>query len=187
MKKIIQPDKFISSGETEPARNPRPVSVLLDNIRSLYNVGSIFRTSDAAGIEKIYLCGITGSPPRAEIHKAALGAETVVPWEHEEDALRVIKNLKASGYRIVVLEHTDSGNDYSTAEYQFPLCLVIGHEITGVSDAIVAEADAAIEIPMAGMKQSLNVAVAYGIAVFEIIRHHELSSKAAPNRSKQAR
>ena len=184
MKKIIQPDKFTPSDGIAPARKPRPVSVLLDNIRSLYNVGSIFRTSDAAGIEKIYLCGITGRPPRAEIHKAALGAETVVPWEYQEDSLAVIKKLKASGYRIVVLEHTDSGKDYSTAEYSFPLCLVIGHEITGISDAVVAEADAAIEIPMAGMKQSLNVAVAYGIAIFEVIRHHESSSKTAPSRSR---
>ena len=184
MKKIIQPDKFIPAGGIAPARKPRPVSVLLDNIRSLYNVGSIFRTSDAAGIEKIYLCGITGSPPRAEIHKAALGAETVVPWKYEDDALAVIRKLKASGYRIVVLEHTDSGIDYSTAEYDYPLCLVIGHEITGISDAIVAEADAAIEIPMAGMKQSLNVAVAYGIAIFEVIRHQDTSSKTAPSRSR---
>ncbi|MBD3289189.1 TrmH family RNA methyltransferase [candidate division KSB1 bacterium] len=150
--------------------NRKPVSVLLDNIRSLYNVGSIFRTSDAAGVEKIYLCGITGEPPRAEIHKAALGAEESVPWEKESDPLKVVHRLKKAGYKIVVLEHTDAGNLYHQANYEAPLCLVVGHEITGITDEVVNMADMAIEIPMAGLKQSLNVSVAYGIAIFEIMK-----------------
>lgn len=152
-------------------RPRRPISVLLDHVRSLYNVGSIFRTSDAVGVEKLYLCGLTGYPPRAEIHKAALGAERTVPWEHCPDPVAAIHQLKSRGYRIVVLEHTDQSQPYHQAHYEFPLCLVVGHEITGVSDEVVALADQAIEIPMAGIKQSLNVAVAYGVAIYEIIKH----------------
>ncbi len=152
-------------------RPRRPISVLLDHVRSLYNVGSIFRTSDAVGVEQLYLCGLTGYPPRAEIHKAALGAERSVPWVHCLDPVAVVHELKDRGYQIVVLEHTDHSQLYHQARYEFPLCLVVGHEITGVSDEVVALADLAIEIPMAGMKQSLNVAVAYGVAIYEIIKH----------------
>jgi len=151
-------------------RPRRPVSVLLDNVRSLYNVGSIFRTSDAAGVEKIYLCGITGKPPRDEIHKAALGAERSVPWEYYENPVEIVQKLKAEGNRIVILEHTDQPHFYHKVVYEFPLCLVVGHEITGISDEVVELADIAIEIPMFGIKQSLNVAVAYGIAVYEIVK-----------------
>ena len=153
----------------------KQVRVVLDNIRSLYNVGSIFRTSDAAGIEKLYLCGITGRPPRAEIHKAALGAENSVPWSHESNAAEVIRRLKQEGFSIVALEHTDCGVNYLDANFKFPLCMVIGHEITGVSDEAIELADMAIEIPMMGYKQSLNVSVAYGIAIYHIIdRYSEL-------------
>jgi len=151
-------------------RSRRPIRVMLDNIRSLYNVGSIFRTSDAAGVEKIYLCGITGKPPRAEIHKAALGSEHSVPWEYHESPVEIVRKLKSEYHRIVILEHTDQPQLYHKVNYEFPLCLVVGHEITGVSDEIVELADMAIEIPMFGIKQSLNVAVAYGIAVYEIIK-----------------
>ncbi len=154
----------------------RPVRVLLDNVRSLYNVGSIFRTSDAAGVEKIYLCGITGRPPRAEIHKAALGAERSVPWEYFENPVEIIQQLKAEGYRIIILEHTDQPLLYHQTKYKFPLCLVVGHEVTGVSDEVVALADMAIEIPMFGIKQSLNVAVAYGIAIYEIVKQCQSTS-----------
>lgn len=173
MKKIAYLDLNNASPSTDTIKQQprRPIRVLLDNVRSLYNVGSIFRTSDAAGIEKIYLCGITGRPPRAEIHKAALGAEQSVPWEYFENPVEIIHQLKDEGQRIIILEHTDQPQLYHQVNYKFPLCLVVGHEITGVSDEVVALADMAIEIPMFGIKQSLNVAVAYGIAVYEIIGH----------------
>ncbi len=175
MKKISYLDLIQSSPSLDEVNQKprRPVRVLLDNIRSLYNVGSIFRTSDAAGVEKIYLCGITGQPPRAEIHKAALGAEASVPWEYFENPIPVLKKLKSEGYKIVVLEHTDLRQQYHRVDFEFPLCLVIGHEITGVSDEVVELADAAIEIPMFGVKQSLNVSVAYGIAIYEIVKYFE--------------
>lgn len=172
MRKISYLDLIDASPSLEEIHQiPRkPIAVLLDNIRSLYNIGSIFRTSDAAGIEKIYLCGITGQPPRAEIHKAALGAEKSVPWEYSSTAIERVQHLKLKHYNIVILEHTDQSVQYDQAKFEFPLCLVVGHEISGVSDEIVDLADLAIQIPMHGIKQSLNVSVAYGIAIFEIIK-----------------
>lgn len=171
MKKISYLDLIDDSHSLDAIkqRPRRPISVLLDNVRSLYNVGSIFRTSDAAGVSKLYLCGITGKPPRAEIHKAALGAEKSVPWEYFENPVEIIQKLKNEGWHIIILEHTDQPRLYHKANYEFPLCLVVGHEITGVSDEVIELADLAIEIPMFGIKQSLNVAVAYGIAIYEIV------------------
>lgn len=173
MQKISYLD-LIKSSPTKDEISTKPrrrVRVILDNIRSLYNVGSIFRTSDAIGIEKLYLCGITGTPPRAEIHKAALSAENSVPWEYYESPVKIIEQLKRENFKIVILEHTDSGIIHYNAKYEFPLCLVVGHEITGVSDEVIEIADMAIEIPMFGIKQSLNVSVAYGVAIYEIIKH----------------
>ncbi len=172
MKKISYLDLINSSPSlSELKKIPRrPVRVLVENVRSLYNVGSIFRTSDAAGVEKIYLCGITGKPPRAEITRAALGADKSVPWEYHRQAINIVRQLKDEGLKIVVLEHTDQKQNYFRTKYEFPLCLVVGHEIVGVSDEIVALADQAVEIPMFGVKQSLNVSVAYGIAIYEIVK-----------------
>lgn len=172
MKKISYLDLIEASPSLDviQKKSRKPVSVVLDNVRSLYNVGSIFRTSDAAGIEKLYLCGITGKPPRAEIHKAALGAEQSVPFEYFQNPLELIRKLKKEQHHIVVLEHTDASLRYDQVKFNFPLCLVVGHEISGVSDEVVALADQSIQIPMHGIKQSLNVSVAYGIAIFEIIK-----------------
>ena len=148
-----------------------PVSVLLDNVRSLYNVGSIFRTSDGAMIEKLYLCGFTPHPPRKEIEKTALGATQSVPWEYREDARDQLLELKANGIKVCVLEMTTASVPYYKVQKDdFPLCLVVGNELTGISKDLVQLADLAIEIPMFGIKHSLNVAVAYGIALFELSR-----------------
>jgi 23S rRNA (guanosine2251-2'-O)-methyltransferase len=148
-----------------------PIALLLDNIRSLYNVGSIFRTADAARVLKIHLCGYTPHPPRREIEKTALGATATVPWEHHTDPLAAVRALKADGMRICILEHTDESRPYTgVAVGEFPICLVVGNEINGVSKELIAEADMALEIPMFGMKQSLNAAVACGIALFELVR-----------------
>ncbi len=151
----------------------RPFVVLLDNIRSLHNVGAIFRTSDAVHLRHIYLCGITGRPPRDEIRKTSLGAEEAVPWSYEKDALAVINDLRQQNYQIVVLEHTDKSIDYRRAGYQFPLCLIIGNEYLGVQQDLISESDLAIEIPMHGIKQSLNVSVAFGIVAYELLNHLE--------------
>ena len=151
--------------------NRNPIYVLCDSIRSIFNVGAIFRTSDGAFIEKLYLTGYTPYPPRKEIEKVALGATLSVPWEYRKDAVELIKELKAKNIKICVLELTDSSNVYwNLQKSEFPICLVLGNEITGVSKEIIDLADISIELPMLGIKQSLNVSVAYGIAVYEMIR-----------------
>lgn len=148
-----------------------PMYVLLDNIRSLYNVGSIFRTADGARVSKIILCGYTPHPPRKEIEKTALGATETVPWEYVHHPLDAIEKLKAQGIRICVVEHTDVSIPYhALRKTDFPLCLVIGNEISGVSKEVINASDSAIEIPMFGMKQSLNASVAFGITAFECLR-----------------
>ncbi len=148
-----------------------PICAMLDNIRSLYNVGSMFRTSDGALISKLYLTGYTPRPPRREIDKTALGSTETVPWEYFEEPLDAVEEVKKKGMRLCVLEHTTRSVPYfALTRRDFPICLVVGNEITGISHDIIARADAAIEIPMFGMKQSLNAAVAYGIALFELVR-----------------
>ena len=146
----------------------RTLYVLLNNIRSLHNVGSIFRTSDGAGVKKLYLCGQTGYPPREDITKTALGAEEIVPWEYYIDPVDCIKKLKKRGIQIVALEQTEKSVDYRRFNPAYPVCLVVGHEIDGVQDEILKLCDAVIEIPMKGKKSSLNVSVAFGIAVYKL-------------------
>jgi len=148
-----------------------PVVALLDNVRSLYNVGSIFRTSDGAFVNGLYLCGFTPHPPRKEIEKTALGATLSVPWKYFRHAADAIAEAREEGMRILVLEHTTGSISYDrVSRADFPVCLVVGNEITGVAEEIIAAADGAIDIPMHGTKQSLNAAVAYGIAVFELLK-----------------
>ncbi len=148
-----------------------PVSVVLDNVRSLYNVGSIFRTSDAVMIEKLYLCGYTPHPPRKEIDKTALGATQSVPWEYRKSARELLTEIKGRKIEICVLELTTNSVPYfSFSKDNFPVCLVVGNELTGISKELIEFADFAIDIPMYGIKHSLNVAVAYGIAIFELGR-----------------
>lgn len=156
--------------ETAKMRPRHPIYGLVDNVRSLHNVGSIFRTADGAGLQKLFLCGITGRPPQNEIHKTALGAEENVAWEYFSDPTEIINQLKANGVQIVVLEHTNQSVHFQQAEYRFPMCLVVGHEYQGISDEIISLADLAVEIPMYGLKGSLNVGVAFGIAIYEIVR-----------------
>ena len=154
-----------------------PVSVLLDNVRSIYNVGAMFRTSDAALVEKLYLTGITGTPENRGLHKTALGAQDTVRWEYQADPLPVVQALRRRGYTIGVLEITDCPTPTThVADAFFPLCLIVGNELHGVRERLVAEADVAFEIPQFGAKQSLNVAVAYGVAIFDIVRAYRRSA-----------
>ncbi|MBD3330495.1 TrmH family RNA methyltransferase [Candidatus Peregrinibacteria bacterium] len=147
-----------------------PIYVILENVRSLYNVGAIFRTSDAAMIEKLYLCGITGAPPRKEISKTALGAEELVPFEYREDAVEVVRELKEKGVQVVAIEIAHGSEPYDKFNYEAPVCIVLGHEVEGISDELMAEIDNAIEVPMHGRANSLNVATCYGIVVYEILK-----------------
>lgn len=158
-----------STLETISSVKKLPVYVILNSIRSNYNVGSIFRTSDGAMIEKLYLCGYTPHPPKKEILKTALGATESVKWEYVKDPLNVIKELKSKGIKICALELTENSIPYyELTKNDLPLALVVGNEISGVSQEILDHCDFSIEIPQYGIKQSLNVAVAYGIAVYEI-------------------
>jgi len=146
-----------------------PVYVLLNSIRSTYNVGSIFRTSDGAMIEKLYLCGYTPHPPKKEILKTALGSTESINWEYIKNPKEVILKLKENGVKICALELTDNSKPYYELSIKdFPLCVIVGNEITGVSQDLIDLCDFSIEIPQYGIKQSLNVAVAYGVAVFEL-------------------
>jgi tRNA G18 (ribose-2'-O)-methylase SpoU len=148
-----------------------PVYVILNSIRSCYNVGSIFRTSDGVMIEKLYLCGYTPYPPKKEVLKTALGSQESVTWEFVKDAKEVIHSLKEKGVNICALELTESSMPHFNLNIDnFPLALIVGNEITGVSQDLLDLCDFSIEIPQFGIKQSLNVAVAYGISVFEMRR-----------------
>jgi tRNA G18 (ribose-2'-O)-methylase SpoU len=158
-----------SSLETLHTVKKLPVYVVLNSIRSNYNVGSIFRTSDGAMIEKLYLCGYTPHPPKKEIVKTALGSTESVPWQYIKDPKDIIIQLKNEGVKICALELTDqSKNYYDICTKDFPVCLIVGNEITGVSQELIDLCDCSIEIPQYGIKQSLNVSVAYGIAIFEL-------------------
>ncbi|HZW39789.1 MAG TPA: RNA methyltransferase [Ignavibacteriaceae bacterium] len=146
-----------------------PVYVVLDNIRSTYNVGSIFRTSDGAMIEKIILCGYTPTPAKKETLKTALGATQSVKWEYIKDPREVVLKLKSEGIKVAALELTSKSVPYHQVEMKdFPLCLIVGNEITGVHQDLIDLCDFSLEIPQYGIKQSLNVAVAYGISIYEM-------------------
>jgi len=147
-----------------------PVCIVLDNVRSLHNVGSVFRTADAFRVEKIYLTGITGTPPNREIHKTALGATESVAWEYVEKPELAVQQLKNSSYTIVVIEQTNASiplQIFAPSKME-RLCLVFGNEINGVSDAVIELADHALEIPQEGTKHSLNISVCVGIVVWDV-------------------
>lgn len=165
-----------STLETIDKADRMPVHVVLDNIRSNYNVGSIFRTSDGAMIEKLYLCGYTPHPPKKEILKTALGSTESVKWEYVKNPREAVLELKKQGVKICALEQTSKSLKYYSLESKaFPVCLIVGNEITGVSQDLIDLCDFSIEIPQFGIKQSLNVAVAYGIAIFELRKLYETS------------
>ncbi|TSC94166.1 MAG: TrmH family tRNA/rRNA methyltransferase [Parcubacteria group bacterium Licking1014_1] len=142
--------------------------VICDNIRSLENIGSIFRTADALAIDKIYLCGISGRPPHHKISKTALGAEKTIPFEHHKQISRLIDKLKKDKIQIVALEQAKNAVIYTKFKPNFPLALIIGNEIKGISKRILKKADKIIYLPMQGKKESLNVSVAFGITGYEI-------------------
>jgi tRNA G18 (ribose-2'-O)-methylase SpoU len=149
-----------------------PVAVLLDNVRSLYNVGAFFRTADAAAIEKLLLCGITGRPPKRAISKTALGAEETVPWEHAWDAAPAIGTLRSRGYEIAAVETHVHAVDLFDWRPRFPVCMVFGHEVDGIQPAVSALCDTHVRIPMLGAKHSLNVATAGGVVIYELLRKY---------------
>ncbi len=149
-----------------------PVVALLENVRSLYNVGAFFRTADATGLRKLYLCGITGRPPHTGIRKTALGAEASVAWEYVADPVAQVTALRAGGCEIAAIETSVRSVDLFDWEPAFPVCLVFGNEIDGISPALSALADTHVRIPMLGTKHSLNVATAGGVVIYELLRKY---------------
>ena len=153
-----------------------PLVIVLDNVRSLHNVGAVFRTSDAFRIECIMLCGITATPPSAEIHKTALGAEDVVEWQYFESTMDAVTALREHGYKIFSIEQCEGSialQDFVTAESE-RYAVVFGNEVKGVQQAVVDASDGAIEIPQFGTKHSLNVSVTAGMVIWEFAKKQGL-------------
>lgn len=152
-----------------------PVTVILDNVRSRYNVGSVFRSADAFLVEKIFLCGITPVPPHKEIRKTALGADESVEWAYEKDVLSLLERLKEQGYRILCIEQAEGSRLLS--EFQFQpetrYAVIFGNEVDGVTQQAVDSSDACIEVPQAGTKHSLNVSVCAGVVLWEMFKNIE--------------
>lgn len=149
-----------------------PVTLLLDNVRSLYNVGAFFRSADGAGAEKIILCGITGRPPKRAISKTALGAEEIVAWEHSWEPLAAAEKLRAAHYEIAAIETSDRAIDLFDWRPNFPVCVLFGHEVEGLRPELSQFADTHVRIPMLGIKHSLNVATAGGVVLYELLRKY---------------
>lgn len=170
-----QSTEFSQPDDSLPAENQKPyspeIAVLLDNIRSSFNVGAIFRTADGAGVFHIYLCGITPTPDNPKITKTALGSEYAIPWTQEWNSLEIITKLKESNFTIFALEASQKSTslfDIGKQLIQHPLLLVVGNEVNGIDPEIFERCDQTIHIPMLGSKKSLNVAVAFGIAVYTL-------------------
>jgi 23S rRNA (guanosine2251-2'-O)-methyltransferase len=149
-----------------------PAVVLLDDVRSMYNVGAFFRAADGVGLEKLWLCGITAHPPKKAIAKTALGAEDSVSWEHDVDAVRVAERLRRDGYQIAAIETGSDAVDLFEWKPRFPVCVAFGHEVDGLRPELIALADVRVRIPMRGQKKSLNVATAGGVVMYELLRKY---------------
>lgn len=147
-----------------------PICIVLDNVRSLNNIGSVFRTADAFLIEKIYLCGITAAPPHKDIHKTALGATDSVAWEHRESTMELLEELREEGYTSLAVEQAENAvmlNDFKVEENK-KYALIFGNEVKGVSQEVVSASDLVLEIPQYGTKHSLNISVSVGIVVWDL-------------------
>lgn len=163
------PIASLSSGDDGPRL---PAVVLLDNLRSMYNVGAFFRVADGVNLQKLWLCGITAHPPKNAITKTALGAEETVSWEHDWDAVSAARRLHGRGFELVAIETSPSSVDLYEWQPRFPVCLAFGNEVEGLRPELLDLADTHVRIPMLGQKSSLNVATAGGIVLYELLRKH---------------
>jgi tRNA G18 (ribose-2'-O)-methylase SpoU len=152
------------------AAEKTPLIIILDNIRSLNNIGSVFRSADAFLIEKIYLCGITATPPHKDIRKTALGATDSVSWEYRNDTLELVEELKISGFKVVSIEQAENAIQLNqfVVENKIKYALVFGNEVKGVSQEVVSASDQVLEIPQYGTKHSLNIAVSVGVVIWDL-------------------
>ncbi|HTR28032.1 MAG TPA: RNA methyltransferase [Puia sp.] len=172
MRKLVMDELGRKSVNEFRQSEKMPVIVVLDNIRSMHNVGSVFRSGDAFLIRGIYLCGYTPQPPHRDIHKTALGATETVEWRHFPATADAILSLKEEGYTVLAVEQTEGSMRLNTlpAVVSGPLAVVFGNEVTGVDSAALALCDGSVEIPQWGMKHSLNVSIAAGIVLWELAR-----------------
>jgi 23S rRNA (guanosine2251-2'-O)-methyltransferase len=170
MRKLKNSELERLSVESFKSVKKTPLIIILDNIRSLNNIGSVFRTSDAFLIEKIYLCGITATPPNKDIHKTALGSTETVDWEYVENTLDVVETLKAENVKICSIEQAENAtmlNDF-IPEHNTTYALIFGNEVKGVAQKVVSASDFVIEIPQYGTKHSLNISVSAGVVIWDI-------------------
>ncbi len=172
MRKITNEELGRPSVEEFMAMEKLPVVVVLDNVRSMQNVGAFFRTGDAFAVERILLCGITATPPARDIHKTALGAEQTVSWEYLPTTLEAVEQLQTAGYRILAVEQVEGAVmlDQFRIEEGVKYALVFGNEVMGVDQTVVDCCDGAIEIPQIGTKHSINVSVSGGVVLWEIFK-----------------
>jgi 23S rRNA (guanosine2251-2'-O)-methyltransferase len=154
-----------------------PAAVLLDNVRSMYNVGAFFRAADGVGLEKLCLCGITAHPPKKAISKTALGAEQTVRWEHDWDAVHMAEALRHRGFEIAAIETSAQAVDLFEWQPRFPVCVAFGNEVDGLNPELLQMATAHVRIPMLGEKKSLNVATAGGVVLYELLRKWRLAHR----------
>ncbi len=169
-RKLLTSEMHRADKETYKSSGKLNVHVIMDNVRSHHNVGSVFRTCDAFLMDKIWLCGITPAPPHRDIHKTALGAEQTVNWEHRADVVSCCKDLKEQGFVLVAVEQCHGSVSLSAGIWNTknPVAIVFGNEVTGVSDEVLRLCQACVEIPQEGTKHSLNVSVAAGIVLWEV-------------------
>lgn len=172
MRKLTNAELERKNVEEFKQADKTPLIVVLDDIRSLHNIGSVFRTADAFLIEKIYLCGITATPPNKEIHKTALGATETVVWEYAKDVLEVIEKLKKENIAVYAVEQVENSvmlNDFQIEEHQ-KYALVFGNEVKGVAQEAIHASNGVIEIPQLGTKHSLNISVSAGIVIWDLFQ-----------------
>ena len=172
-RKLLNIELGRMSAEAYRGKPRSGIAVVLDNIRSAHNVGSAFRSADAFGIDRLWLCGISAVPPSPEIHKTALGAEDSVPWEHEQDTLEAVRKLKEQGYTVVAVEQTVHARRLGGDFHRSPgekIAVVFGNEVDGVRQDVVDASDFALEVPQQGTKHSLNVSVCVGVVLWELVR-----------------
>ena len=173
------PFRAVEAGRSYEGLTRTPAAVALDNIRSLHNVGAFFRTADAAGLETLLLGGYTGTPPQPGIAKVALGAQDVLPWRHCPCLAEELQELRENGWQIAAIETASASIDLYDWQPQFPVCVVFGNEVEGLSPEVSETCDVYVRIPMLGVKQSLNVSVAGGVVLFELLRKYRRLSEQA--------
>ncbi|MDZ7640221.1 MAG: RNA methyltransferase [Bryobacterales bacterium] len=180
------PFQVTRGAERYDALGEIPVSILLDDVRSMYNVGAFFRTADAAAIERLYLCGITAPPTQSAVAKTALGAEQTVRWQHAPQPVALLRQLRASGHQLVALETSPHAVDLFDWKPQFPVCVLFGNEVEGLKPELLSLCDVCVRIPMLGLKHSLNVATAGGVVMYELLRKYRDLVESASGRHLRA-